>query len=294
MSTSSRLLIVTLLVALVSCKRDSVCDERESVPRAAHLSETGLYADIASDRVADGVVAYRPAYELWSDGATKRRWLYLPPGEAIDSSDPDDWSFPRGTKLWKEFSKNGVRVETRLLEKVGDDAWAAVAYVWSPDGRDATATPAGARNALGTTHEVPAAGECEACHGGRKSYVLGYSAVQLGQIAIPGDPADHDALGYLHANCSHCHNQARPSRDGARCFDPNNELDFRVLANGGAPAARTARAMGEIVPGAPNQSRLIGLVSHRERHKQMPPLATNEVDAHGVELLSAWIARMPQ
>ena len=42
------------------------------------LSETGLYTDIASDRVADGVLAYQPAFALWSDGADKRRWISLP------------------------------------------------------------------------------------------------------------------------------------------------------------------------------------------------------------------------
>jgi len=293
MSTSTRL-AVALLVASVSCKRYWVCDEPESVPLPTRLSETSLFADIAADRVTDGVVAYRPAYELWSDGATKRRWIFLPPGTEIDKSDPDDWSFPRGTKMWKEFSQNGVRVETRLLEKVDDDAWAAMAYVWSPDGSDAIAAPAGARDARETTHDVPAAGECEACHGGRKSYVLGYSAVQLGQVAVPGDPDDRDALGYLHANCGHCHNQTRPPRDGARCFDPDNPLDFRVLANGDAPAARTAKAMQVVAPGAPSQSRIIDLVSHRGMFKQMPPLATNEVDANGVRLLSGWIQRMPQ
>ena len=43
----------------------------------------------------------------------------------------------------------------------------------------------------------------------------GYSAVQLGATA-PGPPAVAAALGYLHANCGHCHSEtgiARPDTD---------------------------------------------------------------------------------
>src|SRR5688572_31053294 len=58
--------------------------------------------------------------QLWADGATKRRWLFLPDGAQIDSADPDHWRFPAGTRLWKEFTRDGVRVETRIMHKTGD------------------------------------------------------------------------------------------------------------------------------------------------------------------------------
>src|SRR5882672_4468441 len=97
----------------------------------AKLSATGLFADLPSESLVEGVVAYRPQFELWSDGASKRRWIYLPPGTRIDSSDMDAWQFPEGTKFWKEFTRDGVRVETRLLHKVGPQAgdWVGVSYV---------------------------------------------------------------------------------------------------------------------------------------------------------------------
>src|SRR5262245_31719868 len=85
----------------------------------ARLSETGLYADITADAIANDVLPYRPAFELWSDGADKRRWLWIPPGDAIDTRDMDQWRFPTGTKVWKEFSRGGIRLETRLLSKLG-------------------------------------------------------------------------------------------------------------------------------------------------------------------------------
>src|SRR5262245_42738978 len=99
----------------------------EAIPE--RLSETGLFADVLMATVADGVRADQPRVEPWRDGATKRRWMLVPPGTAIDTSDPDNWNFPAGTKIWKEFTRDGVRVETRLLFKHGD-AWTPVAYVW--------------------------------------------------------------------------------------------------------------------------------------------------------------------
>ena len=44
------------------------------------------------------------------DRAAKRRWIQLPEGATIDTSDMDYWQFPVGTKLWKEFVRDGVRV----------------------------------------------------------------------------------------------------------------------------------------------------------------------------------------
>ena len=41
------------------------------------------------------------------------------PGEPDRNDRQDSWRFPQGTKLWKEFTRDGVRVETRLLQKVG-------------------------------------------------------------------------------------------------------------------------------------------------------------------------------
>src|SRR5205814_165387 len=91
------------------------------VPGPLRLSESGLYSDFASRTLAPRVIEYTPRYELWSDGATKRRFLLLPAGAKIDTSDMDNWAFPVGTKLWKEFRRDGFLVETRLLQKVYDN-----------------------------------------------------------------------------------------------------------------------------------------------------------------------------
>ena len=149
------------------------------------LSETGLYMAGSTSTLAPGVVAYEPRYVLWSDGAEKKRYLYLPPGAQIDTSDMDRWTFPVGTKVWKEFSRGGKRLETRLLWKNGETGWFQMAFVWNADGSDALAAPRGAQNVGGTAHDVPARNRCSDCHDGSSDKLLGISAIQLSHD-LPG------------------------------------------------------------------------------------------------------------
>src|SRR5688572_31331042 len=79
-------------------------------PAETRLSRTGLYSDVASRKLADGVMEFEPRYPLWSDEAEKHRFIYLPPERQIDSANPDRWNFPAGTRLWKEFVQHGVLV----------------------------------------------------------------------------------------------------------------------------------------------------------------------------------------
>ncbi len=270
--------------------------------------------------LAPGVLPFTPRFALWSDGSDKQRWIWLPEGQQIDSSDMDDWAFPAGTRVWKQFSIAGTRIETRLLEKRGPGAgdWSALAYVWDAEQTDAHAAPLGEIDAHHTEHDVPAAGECRACHGGRRSFVLGFSAVQLagdaaaGELGlsdltergwlsepapsepvVPGNDVEVAALGYLHANCSHCHNQNRPPRGGARCFAPKDDYDFtlevgRLDTVESTPTYQTV--VGHAVTrGDPDDSKLVELVSSRGMFRQMPPLATQKVDSDAVANLRRWI-----
>src|SRR5262245_17394980 len=96
---------LTLLIATSSaafgCQPYRACDPvdddavRELPER---LSQTGLYASAATEPIATDVLSFRPQFELWSDGARKRRWIRLPPETRIDTSDMDAWQFPVGTK----------------------------------------------------------------------------------------------------------------------------------------------------------------------------------------------------
>jgi hypothetical protein len=290
----------------------------------ARLSETGLYQDVRRDVLAADVLPFRPRFELWSDGATKRRWLRLPPGASIDATDPDDWRFPVGTKVWKEFARGDVRIETRLLEKVGpgDRDWVGQSYLWQQrrDGdREAWAAPGGHVDAAGTTHDLPAAGECPACHGGRRSFVLGVSAIQLAydaapgqidladlmaagrltgvvppQLALPGDDDARAALGYLHANCGHCHSAG--ARADRPCFVPDNALDFWLrtsrLSSVEVTTAYTTAVGDAIRPGDPRGSAIVGHMSTTDLFARMPPLGTRQVDVEALAVIQRWIAAL--
>lgn len=194
---------------------------------------TGLYADWATKTVAANVRPYDPGLHLWSDGAGKTRWIYLPPGTKIDSSNMDQWIFPAGTKLWKEFALGGTRIETRLIWKRPSGSWYFTTYRWSADGATSTSElTSGQTDVGGDGYEIPTQSNCYDCHGGRFDAVLGFEAVALSSpqaagvtmatltagnlltdppatpIVIPGDAATAAALGYLHVNCgTSCHNR---------------------------------------------------------------------------------------
>jgi cytochrome c553 len=146
--------------------------------------------------VRAGVRSFAPQYPLWTDGASKRRWIQLPAGARIDATDVDDWQYPVGTRFWKEFSFGGRRVETRMLWKVADASWITVSYAWNEAQTDAELVPEeGLRGvaevAKGRSHSIPARSDCAACHGA-PARPLGFGALQLSTDrdpnAIHGEP----------------------------------------------------------------------------------------------------------
>ncbi|HYQ04353.1 MAG TPA: hypothetical protein VER96_37025, partial [Polyangiaceae bacterium] len=135
---------------------------------------TGLYADIASKQLALGVEAYAPAVALWSDGAEKQRWILLPPGKQIDNSVANEWVFPVGTKVWKEFKRAGRRIETRMWHKTDTDYWVSATYAWNRD-ESAAQRSGGGDIPLGDgTYHIPTSDECTDCHRGRTDRILGF------------------------------------------------------------------------------------------------------------------------
>lgn len=148
----------------------------------SRLSETGLYAGGHVGTIDPRNQPYSPQYPLWSDGAAKTRWIFLPPGTAIDTR--GDWQFPAGTKFWKEFTFNGRKVETRFLWHASADTWVFATYLWNEEGTDALLAPdAGVPGvvelAAGRRHDVPGIADCRACHGERRPGPLGFNALQL-------------------------------------------------------------------------------------------------------------------
>jgi mono/diheme cytochrome c family protein len=163
---------------------------RENTELRQRLSETGLFVAGSTSEVQSQNLAFAPQYPLWSDGAIKRRWIYLPPGTSIDATNPDAWEFPRGTKFWKEFA-HGHPIETRFIERLNDGSWRYATYVWNAQGTDAElASPKGMAIAVAGKgrYDVPAEDDCRACHEGNAIPVLGFSALQLSPDRDPLAP----------------------------------------------------------------------------------------------------------
>lgn len=329
MRPTRRLLLAAALLAvagLAAFRAGAAADGETSLPRL--LSQTGLYRADAFGELNPEVRPFTPQYVLWSDGAAKRRWLRLPPGAAIDASSPDAWQFPPGTRLWKEFAHDGRPVETRYIERLADGRWRFASYVWNEDGRDAVLAPAAgiaalpARGAPDGRYEVPGHDDCRACHESAAVPVLGASAVQLSaelrrlvdegwlrglpaaMLARPPriaatSPGERAALGYLHANCGHCHNDdgmPAPVRLvlAQRASDPLRSRE-RVLRTTVDIAGRfrspaLADTTKRVVAGHPAASTLALRMRSRDPRLQMPPLGTRVPDPEGLALIERWIA----
>lgn len=308
------------------------------------LSDTGLYEDIAEKRVAASMMYFEPQFALWSDGAVKSRWLYLPECERkVDSTLMNLWSFPVGTYAFKEFVVDGKRIETRFVHRYGsgDDDFLYAHYLWNDEESDAELVDENTSSAVlvnpkGTDYDVPPANLCQRCHGqsggeegGVRSRILGFSAIQLSHdgvgetmktlseagllsrphargYVVPGTDTQRAALGYMHANCSHCHN------DGPeRVAFPVGEMDvflktsdtsvydtgaYRTLINehvlgfDGSCEFRVTNDDVALREGDGALSCVYERASVRDGSKQqMPPIATKHVDAQGLEILKAWI-----
>jgi hypothetical protein len=292
------------------------------------LSQTGLYSNTATGELAPDVVAYQPQFALWSDGATKRRWVKFPAGQKIDTSDMDFWQYPVGIKFFKEFTRDGVRVETRMIWKRGIGDWFLSAYKWNADQKDATVSVNGEKNASGTMHDIPSQTDCGTCHGAMKDKVLGFTAIQLshsiagsinldqvvtngwlsnnptGKFVVPGNDLAKAALGYLHANCGLCHNNlSKPGIIlGAEMWMHTDHLatvadtsTYTTMVNQDTKGG-ISNLGKRIVPGNPAKSAVVEVMSVREmlspeggESRQMPPLATKLVDTTGVNAVKAWI-----
>jgi hypothetical protein len=291
------------------------------------LSEAGLYANTATGELAPGVVAYQPQFALWSDGATKKRWVKFPAGAKIDTSDMDFWQYPTGIKFFKEFTRDNIRVETRMIWKRGPGDWFLSAYKWNAQGTDATVVVSGEKNASGTQHDIPSQSDCSTCHGAMKDKVLGFNAIQLshnlpgslnmdqvvangwlsnnpvGKFVVPGNDTAKAALGYLHGNCGVCHNNnSKPGIIlGAEMWLHTDKLStvaetptFTTLVNQDNKGG-ISKVAKRIVPGNPAMSSVYEVMNLRENpadggeSRQMPPLATEIVDTTGVNAIKAWI-----
>jgi cytochrome c553 len=182
---------VALFVAISRATAGQGTETETAAPVAPRLlSQTGLYADAATLMVDKRNRVFSPQYPLWSDGATKRRWVRLPEGSQINIADLANWELPVGTKFWKEFSFKGRKVETRFLWRTRKDKWVFASYAWNDAQNEAVlASESGiadiAEIADGKRHSIPSITECRSCHDSNRTETLGFNALQLSDDRDP-------------------------------------------------------------------------------------------------------------
>lgn len=284
--------------------------QTRSTDLPVRLSATGVDA-------SESRLAFVPQYPLWSDGATKRRWVTLPDDASIDATRPDHWDFPDGTKFWKEFSVGGRKVETRMLWKRNGE-WTFASYVWNEAQTEATlAPPEGMTTSVevapGRRHQIPSVDDCRACHVSDRVEVLGFTALQLSDDrdpnAIHGEPVRPGMVtlsqllstGRL-ANAPSTWATTPPRIEAA---DPETRSVLGYLStncgschnrDGSIPSVNlslksyTADATHARHASFPLPLMLSRMASRRPS-SQMPPLGTQVVDAEALARLKRWTER---
>lgn len=288
----------------------------------ANLSDYGFFADAAAQRPAGGVTPYRVQTPLWSDGAEKLRFVYVPEGRQALANGDGLLNLPVGSALIKTFKLDGRLIETRVLLHRAE-GWVALPYQWNAAQTDARLVLAGARLDAVTpageaiSYAIPNKNQCKDCHAlGGEVVPLGpkarnLSAAWLADFARAGKldrvpqvtrrvplwedrakvPVADAARGYLDANCAHCHNpQGAASNSGL--FLSWEVTDRTMLGIGKRPVAAGRGSGGldfDVVPGRPEASILYHRMASLEGGVSMPELGRASLDRDGLAIVHAWI-----
>jgi uncharacterized repeat protein (TIGR03806 family) len=293
---------------------------------ATQLSATGCVNSSNATQPASGLIPYAPNAPFFSDNAVKTRWLALPDGQRINIDASNDFDFPNGSVLVKNFSLGARLVETRLFMRHNDGNWAGYTYEWNDAGTDASRVVGGKTvQVAGQTWEYPSEAQCLQCHtqaagrslgleigqlNGNFGYPTGRTANQLttlneidtltpaltqqpAQLPVIPDPqgaaplADR-ARAYLHSNCAYCHRPGGPT---------TTDIDLRyTTALADTRSCDVTPTLGNlgitdprrIAPGSAARSVVVARMN-RTGADAMPPLTRHTIDTAGVQLVSDWV-----
>ncbi|UCG73047.1 MAG: PQQ-dependent sugar dehydrogenase, partial [Chromatiales bacterium] len=294
-----------------------------------NLADTGCVDPVDPTQPAPGLIPYTINAPFWSDDAVKTRWLALPDGTSIDIDASDDFVFPNGAVIVKNFALNDQLVETRLLMRHPDGFWGGYTYEWNDTVTAATRVRGGKTRAVGGQQWIyPSEGECLNCHTSAAGFSLGPELAQLnGDLNYPStgitanqletldhillftdplpgpastlpaipDPADitaplaERARAYLDINCSGCHRPTGPTPSG---------MDLRYPT--AFPATNTCDVLpvgddldigptARLIAPGNSAASLIPARMNRRDAHGMPPLGSAIADGVGVSLIDAWI-----
>lgn len=286
---------------------------------AAMLSETGCWQDVAQHQLIEGVVPYTVNNILWTDSEKKGRYFALPDSRNISLNSEGGFIFPDGAVVIKDFIRDGVIVETRLLMKHAIDGWGAYSYQWE-DENDARLLTSSAQL---HNHYYPSQEECMECHTEQVDITIGNETLQqnyslqytsgetenyldmlsrLGYLAeqVPSTLKDQRlyaiddtsatleqrARSYLHSNCMGCHRPGAPGGGVTLLYSANLlQMGCNVDANDDSIGISNPKI---IEPGSAIRSALYRRISTTASYK-MPPIGRETVDSEALAVIGEWI-----
>lgn len=293
------------------------------------LSNFRFFADGARQSPNTGVTPYALNTPLWSDGAEKLRFIYLPEGTQLAAAGDGLLKFPVGAAIIKTFAfgEGEARrlIETRVLLHRAE-GWVALPYRWNAEQTEASLALAGGRLDLVTSageaisYAIPNKNQCKTCHSkdgevipiGPKARNL--SGEWLGQMVQRGaldrvpdgagslpdwrthatGPAAPLARAYLDVNCAHCHQPGGGASNSG--LDLRwEQSDAQALGIFKRPVAAGRGAGGHefsVLPGQPDRSILLFRMDSAEPGVAMPELGKASVDRDGAAVVRRWISEM--
>jgi uncharacterized repeat protein (TIGR03806 family) len=245
------LFCVTLAVTVcLGCFSEQNVKPRLREPFPQKLSDWHLFTAttprLQPNRSA-GVVPYDLNTPLFSDYASKYRFVWMPPGTSAQYRDDAPFEFPVGTILAKTFAfpvdgrANERLIETRLLVLTRTE-WKPLSYIWNEAQTEATLEivpdpvkvkwTSGSGRRHDFTYVIPNANECHECHDNKRVLVpIGPKARNLNKDYAYADSTENQLerwarLGYLSGLPK---SSARPR--AAKWDDPSTgSLDERARA----------------------------------------------------------------
>ena len=167
------------------------CDEQTSgvnwnalmTENCDNLADYNLFQDpsVVTENPEAGGLEYDLSMPLFTDYASKYRFVFIPTGEQVNYSEHEVLEFPVGSVLVKTFAmpedtafrgENELIIETRLLIH-RQDGWKALPYYWETPTEAKLAITGKSINNMNTLHngeeldftyQVPKASSCTSCH----------------------------------------------------------------------------------------------------------------------------------
>jgi uncharacterized repeat protein (TIGR03806 family) len=166
-----------------------------SIPRT--IAESGLFNNIETLEISEGLIPYTVNAALWSDDAHKTRIIALPDTTKIEFSKDESWQFPPDAVLVKNFFLEMERgapesrqiIETRFLVRHADkEQWDGFSYIWNDEATDAdlleesytkTFPIQDGDSIVSQEYYYPSRDDCIACHTDVAGFVLGVKTSQI-------------------------------------------------------------------------------------------------------------------